>query len=451
MTNQNKTYLFEKTPVFRAILSLAVPTVLSQLITVLYNMADTFFVGQLNDPNQVAASTIAMPIFMLLTGIANLFGIGGASLISRSLGKGDKLRAKKTATFSFFTAITVALIYSVAVFFLRPVLLPKLGADETTYGFTSDYLFWTVCAGGVPTVLSMTLAHLVRSEGFSKQASFGIAFGGILNIGLDALFTLTLQMQIKGAAIATFLSNLVAVIYFLIIILIRKNSTVISPNPKNYPIKESIPKEVVLVGLTSFIMSVMGTISNTVLNAVMSTYSNEAIAGMGIAKRIDLVAYAVAQGMTQGVLPLIAYNFASGDKKRYTEIVRKTAVLTIAVAIVATVFLYFGATPLSKLFIKDKKTVLYCREFLKIIALACPLTAINCIAISIFQAIGNKYQPLILSTSRKGVTDIPFMFLLNATVGVLGIPWAVPIAECIGLTFTITFTAMLIKKTRRSL
>jgi len=449
MAKLDKTELFEKTPVFRAILALAVPTVLSQLITVLYNMADTFFVGQLNDPNQVAASTIAMPVFMMLTGIANLFGIGGASLISRSLGKGDKDRAKKTASFSIFTAIMVALVYSVLVLFLRPVLLPKLGTDEFTYKFTSNYLFWTVYIGGIPTALSMTLAHLVRAEGYSKHASIGIALGGILNIGLDALFILVFHMQIKGAAIATFLSNLVAVLYFFIIILSRRKTTVVLPNPKIYPLKSGIPKEVVLVGLTSFIMAIMGTVSNMVLNGIMASYSNEAIAGMGIAKRIDLIAYAIAHGMTQGVLPLIAYNYASGNKKRMTDSIKKTTLLTLGISLIATVVLYFGATPLSRLFIENDETVNYCNTFLKIIAIACPVTAVNCIAISVFQAMGKKYQPLILSMSRKGVTDIPFMFILSLSVGVLGIPWAVPIAEGIGLIFTVIFTILLFKQLKK--
>jgi Na+-driven multidrug efflux pump len=289
MQKLDKTTLFEKTPVFRAILALAVPTVLSQLITVLYNVADTFFIGQLGDENQVAAATLAMPVFMMMTGIANLFGIGGASLVSRSLGSGNRDRAKKTASFSVFTAVGVAIFYAILVLFIRPVLLPKLGTDEFTYSFTADYLFWTVCIGAIPTVLSMTLAHLVRAEGYSKQASFGIGMGGILNIGLDALFVFVFKLQIKGTAIATLISNLISCTYFLIIILKRKETTVVLPNPKNFTVKDGIPKEVVLVGLTSFIMAIMGTVSNMVLNGIMSSYSNQAIAGMGIANPIATI------------------------------------------------------------------------------------------------------------------------------------------------------------------
>lgn len=445
----DKKDLFERVPILKAVLSLAIPTVLSQLITVIYNMADTFYIGQLNNPDQVAASTIAMPIFMMLTGIANLFGIGGASLISRSLGKNDKDRAQKSATFSIFTGLVIALVYGLVVLVVCPYVLPVLGTDNSTYDYTKTYLFWTVTIGAIPTVCSMLLAHLVRAEGYSKHASIGVALGGLLNIALDPLFIFVFNLEIEGAAIATLISNLISSIYFIVLLYLRRKSTCIIPSPKKFTIKEKIPSEIILVGLTSFCMAVMGTVSNMVLNGIMASYSNKVVAGMGIAKRIDLIAYAIAHGMTQGVLPLIAYNYASGNKKRLLDSIKVTTILTLAVSVFATLLLYFGATPVTKLFIGDAETVRYGKDFLKIIAFACPITAINCIAISVFQAIGKKTQPLILSMSRKGVTDIPFMFIFNTAIGVGGIPWAVPAAECVGLAFSIIFLGFLIKEIKK--
>lgn len=209
-----KEQLFTSTPLGKAVISLAVPTVVAQLITVIYNMADTFFIGQLGDPNQVAAATLAMPVFMFLTAFANLFGIGGASMISRSLGAGDREKAKKTAAFCIWSAALVSLVYGIAVVLLRNVLLPLLGTDDATRGFCSSYIFWIVGVGAVPTVLNAGLAHLIRSEGYSGQASFGVAFGGILNMVLDPVFIFLFHMEITGAAIATMLSNLAATVYF---------------------------------------------------------------------------------------------------------------------------------------------------------------------------------------------------------------------------------------------
>ena len=448
--NLNKKNLFESAPILKAVISLVLPTILSQLITVVYNMADTFYIGQLGDPNQVAASTIAMPIFMMLTGIANLFGVGGASLISRSLGNSNYKRAKHTSSFCIYVSSIIAIVYGLTVLFIKPVVLPLLGTDEYTYGYTSIYLLWTVTIGALPTVLSMLLAHLVRSEGYSKEASIGLSLGGLLNIALDPLFIFVFKLEIQGAAIATMLSNLVATAFFIIFLIRKRKTTVINFSIKNVTFKDSIPKEVVMVGFTSFIMAVMGTFSNMVLNGIMASYSNQAIAGMGIAKRIDLLAYAIAHGMTQGVLPLIAYNYASGNKKRMTDTIKITIILSLIVAVASTLLLYFCATPVTRLFIDDDLTVSYGRDFLKIIALACPITMINNVAITVFQAIGRKVRPLILSISRKGVTDIPVMFMFNSLIGVSGIPWAVPTAEGIGLIFSMIFIILLLKNLKKT-
>ncbi len=168
----DKTELFEKTPVTRAVAALVVPTVISQIVTVIYNMADTFFIGQVGDPNQVAVASLCLPLFLLTTGLANLFGIGGASLVSRSLGLGDRKRARSTSAFCIWTSAAAALLYGAAVFALRGAVLPAVGADESTYGFCESYLLWTLAVGAVPTVLNAALAHLVRAEGYSgKQAS----------------------------------------------------------------------------------------------------------------------------------------------------------------------------------------------------------------------------------------------------------------------------------------
>lgn len=213
-TDTEKEKLFTTVPVWRAIISLAVPTVISQLITVIYNMADTFFIGQLGEPNQVAAATLSMPLFIFLTAFANIFGIGGASLISRCLGGGDYERAKRCSSFCIWSAVFVSALYGIIVIMSKGVLLPLLGADKDTFSFCSSYVFWTVGIGAVPTVLNTGLANLIRAEGYSKQAGFGVAFGGILNIILDPIFIFIFKMQITGAAVATMLSNTAAAIYF---------------------------------------------------------------------------------------------------------------------------------------------------------------------------------------------------------------------------------------------
>ncbi len=446
---RDKNYLFCEMPVRRAVLSLAVPTVISQIITVIYNMADTFFIGQLNDPNQVAAATVAMPAFAALTALSNLFGIGGASKIARCLGKNDDKTAKMTASFSIWTALAVAMLYGIVIFLARPWFLPVLGTNTATYDFCSSYVFWTITIGAVPTVLNAGLAHLIRTEGYAKQAGFGVAFGGVLNIALDPVFIFALHMGITGAAIATMLSNTAAMIYFFLFLYKIRKKTVITPNLKYYSVAHGIPGEVIVGGLPSFIMMMLGCLSNSVLNRLVTSYSNEAMAGMGIAKKIDMIAFSVAQGMTQGVLPLIAYNYASGNRKRMSSAIRTTLTYTLIIACTATLTLFLFASPITRCFINNDETVSYGRDFLKVICFTCPSTAVNFMVITVFQATKQKVQPLILSLLRKGSLDIPLMIALNYLIGIRGIAWATPLADWLALIVSLFLFIPYINKIRR--
>ena len=206
--------LFETMSVKKAVLSMSIPMIIGQAITIIYNVADTFFVGQMNEPNQVAAVTLALPLFYFLTALTNLFGVGGASMVSRYLGSGEFVQSKRCAAFCIWTSIGVSLMYGILIFTIRPMLLPMIGANADTY----QYIFWTITIGAVPTVFNPMVANLIRAEGYSKQASFGVAFGGVLNILLDPIFIFAFKMEITGAAIATMLSAWAATVYFLLFI-----------------------------------------------------------------------------------------------------------------------------------------------------------------------------------------------------------------------------------------
>lgn len=319
----------------------------------------------------------------------------------------------------------------------RQCCSPILGATEETWGYLRQYVFWTIGIGAVPTVMNAEFAHLIRSEGYSKQAGFGVALGGVHNIALDPLFIFVFKLYIAGAAIATMLSNVIAMLYFITFLLHIRRRTVITLSPKRYSVRNRIPLEVITIGLPGFVMTMMSTISNTALNHIVAGYSNTAIAGMGIAKKIDLLAYAIAQGMTQGVLPLIGYNYSSGNLKRMKNAIRTAFAYSLLVAVCGTILLYFFAAPISGSFISDAETVLYGQHFLKIICLACPTTAVNFMCITVFQAIGRKMQPLFLSLLRKGSLDIAFMLLLNETMGISGIAWATPFADWIAFAISL--------------
>lgn len=428
--------IFADLPVKKAVLKLTVPTVISQLITVIYNMADTFFIGQLNDPVQVAAATLSMPLFIFLTGFANLFGIGAASIISRDLGKGSREHAKLTSSFSIFGGLVSALVYAAFVFIMRPVLLPLLGTNQDTYPYVYQYLFWTTVIGGVPTVLSALLAHLVRTEGRSEEAGFGLMFGGLLNMVLDPIFISGLHLGIVGAAIATLISNVTAAFYFLLWILKHRGSTVITFKLRKASFIH-IPKEVLLQGMPSFIMMLMSFISNAVLNHLVASYSNEAIAGMGIAKKMDMIGSAVTMGMTQGILALIGYNYAAGNIQRMKDTIRIALTYCIIITTIFSAILFIFAEPIAAVFIRESETVRYGEQFLRIICLTLPATSITMMVITTFQAVGFKKQPMALSLLRKGGLDVPVMLVMNVWVGVFGIACGTPIADLIAMVISV--------------
>lgn len=447
----DNTELFERMPVPRAVIKLIIPTVISQIITVIYNMADTFFIGQMNDPNQVAAATLVMPPFFMLTGIANLFGIGGASIISRCIGVGNREKARKCAAFSIWTSAVVALIYGLLIYFLRSMIFPFLGADKNTFEYCTEYVLWTIGIGSVPTVMNTCLAHLVRAEGYSGESSFGVALGGVLNILLDPLFMFVMKLGLIGAAVATMLSNAVAAAYFIILLHRNRERTVIKFSPRNYTLCNGIPREILLVGFPSFVMTIMSIFSNTVLNKMVVSYSNQAISGMGIAKRIDMLAFAIANGMTQGVLPLIGYNYAARNYPRMRSTIKTAFTYSLVVATAGAVALFVCAVPVVRFFIDDAETVSYGQYFLRIICITCPAISVTMMIISVFQATGQKTKPMILSTLRKGGFDVPFMFIMNAAAGANGIPWATPISDVLAMSVAIALFVPYWKKTNKSI
>lgn len=448
---QENTELFESMSTGKAVLTMSIPMVVSQAITIIYNVADTFFVGQMNEPDQVAAITLALPLFYFLTALTNLFGVGGASMVSHYLGLKEAVQAKNCAAFCIWTSVGAAFLYGLVICALRPVLLPFIGADSDTYQYAYQYIFWTITVGAVPTVFNPMIANLIRAEGYSRQASFGVAFGGILNIFLDPVFIFGFKMEIAGAAIATMLSAWAATAYFLVFLFRKRKITVITLNPAYYTVRKTISLQTVVIGLPNFVISFMATLSSAVLNPLVAAYSNEALAGIGIAKKIDLLAFAIAQGMTQGTLPLVSYNYASGDRVRMMKIIKTTLKYGLTIALSGMLLLLVAAAPLSRLFIDESATAAYSKYFLRVIALTCPTTTLTLLTISVFQATGKKVQPIFISTLRKGLLDIPLMLILNHFFQIGGLVWAIPLADLAALMIALILFVPYAKKLRSPL
>ena len=368
MENEEEQYLFEKMPVPRAVATLAVPTIISQVVTMIYNLADTFFVGQLGDPLMVAAVSLVSPWFNLLTALGNLFGLGGSSLISRMMGLKKHEDIKYVSAFSIWGGAAVTLLFSILTYLFRGPLLNFLGASPDTYSYAEDYLRWVVVFGGVPTMASLALGHLLRSEGHAKQASAGMMFGGILNVILDPVFIFGFHLNVAGAAMATALSNTASVVFFVVQYIRLRGNTSVSLNPRFFTFR--FLRQVFSVGLASALATALGNASNMVMVHLASGYGDIPVAAYGVVKRIDQFPLNVSMGLCQGFMPLVGYNFASKDYGRMRKV--STFSWKVALIISACFIACFAAfaPQLLHLFIPEEQTSALGASFLRIACLA---------------------------------------------------------------------------------
>lgn len=421
--SNKETYIFESAPIGKAIATLALPTIISQIITMIYNLADTWYIGQLGDNNQVAAVTIAYPAFIGLTAIANLFGIGGGSLISGALGRGDYNLVKKLSSFCFWAAVGVTAIISTGAFAGGKSFMMLLGADANTLPYVHDYLFWTFVIGGIPTVLNMLLAHLVRAVGASKQAAIGMSLGGILNIVLDPLFIFSwgFGMNIAGAALATCISNVVATCYFLLFFWKKRRETVLSLHPRYFRCGIKTTGQVFYVGIPSALQVFLSVVSNAVLNNLMSVYTSTAVAALGIVKKVDMIPTNIVQGLSNGVLPLLAYSHGSGNRKRMNLTLKYSLIICIIFTGVCLACLEIFAPGLVRFFINQPETIFLGSSFMRLHCMAMPFISITLLFTAVFQAIGQGGKALLLSLFRKGIIDLPLMILMNILIPMTGL------------------------------
>jgi Na+-driven multidrug efflux pump len=429
-----KTEIFERMPVPKALATLAIPTIISQLISMIYNLADTYFIGMTNDPAKVAAATAAFVLFFMMNALANLFGVGGGTLISRLLGKGKGEEAKNVSSFSFYGTILVTAVYSsVCLLFPRQIMM-AVGADENTYEYVFSYVLWVVIVGGIPTTVSMALAHFLRSEGFAKYASFGLGLGGVLNIILDPIFMFFIMpegQEVAGAAMATCFSNVISMIFFLLVLYHLRAKTVLSVSPKYIPAGFSYLREILVTGIPSALTAFFASVSNLFLNNFASGYGVEAFAALGIVKKIDMLPLNVGMGLCQGMLPLVAYNYGAGNRERMKKVITACRVAGIAFALFCVLLFEIFSEQIVYFFIEEAKTVALGTNYLRICCLATPLLFCNLLATFALQAMGRGPQSLLLSVCRQGLVNIPMLFLLNYLFGLYGVVSAQLVADSI--------------------
>lgn len=443
MENDNKVHLFEEMPIPKAVMQLAIPTVLSSLVMVLYNLADTYFVGMLNNPVQNAAVTLAAPVLLAFNAVNNLFGVGGSSMMSRALGRKDLDAVKRSSAFSFYCAVFFGLIFSALCITFRNPLLVLLGADAGTTEATYAYLKWTVMCGAAPAILNVVMAYMVRAEGSALHASIGTMSGCILNMILDPFFILPwgLNMGAAGAGLATFLSNCVACGYFFVLLYIRRKTTVVCISPKKFGFRKAIVLGIFAVGIPASIQNLLNVTGMTILNNFTSGYGADAVAAMGIAQKINMVPLQITLGFSQGIMPLVSYNYASGNFKRMKDSILYTLKLIIPAMTAVLILFYIGANPIIQAFMNNESIIAYGTRFLRGFCLCLPFMCMDFLAVGVFQAVGMGRAALAFAILRKILLEIPALFILNALFPLYGLAYAQFTAE-----FVLSVAAVLMLK-----
>ncbi len=414
-------------------MTLAIPTVLSSLVMVLYNLADTYFVGMLNDPIQNAAVTLAAPVLLAFNAVNNLFGVGTSSMMSRALGKKDYDTVRRCSVFGFYCALLFGALLSIGCRLSHSSLLSRLGAKEENLTATGAYLRWTVYYGAVPSILNVVLAYLVRSEGASLHASIGTMSGCLLNMILDPLFILPggLNMGAAGAGLATFLSNCVACGYFFLLLLFRRGKTYVCVDPRKFGFRREIVLGIFAVGIPASIQNLLNVTGMTILNNFANDFGSDAVAAMGIAQKLNMIPVQVSLGTGQGVMPLISYNYASGNIPRLKKAFAFTAKIALGL-LVAMLAIYLVCAPmLVRSFMENAAVVEYGTRFLRGMCLALPFLGFDFLAVGVFQATGKGSLSLLFAVLRKVILEIPALFVLNWLFPLYGLAYAQAVAEVI--------------------
>ena len=428
-----KIELFERSSIPSAVATLCIPAVLSTLVMILYNIADTYFVGMLADPIESAAVSLAAPVLLAFNAITNLFGVGGSSMMSRSLGRHDYETVKTTASFCFWLSMACALLISLAYVFLRSPLLRLLGADASTAAATARYLRWTVAFGAVPAILNVVLSNLVRSEGEAKQAGIGVISGCLLNIVLDPFFVLPrfLGMGAAGAGLATMISNAFAMLYLLAFIFRKRGDTNVCLDPRRFCFRKDICKEVFGVGIPASIQNLLNVTGSLILNNLTAGFGAAAVSAMGISHKVSLMSLYLTMGMGQGIMPLVSYNYAGGSRQRMKDAILFVMKIGGVITVTITALTWAFAPGLIRLFMPDEEVVAYGTRLLRAMCLEAPFLALDFTTVAVFQAIGKGSWSLIFAVCRKIVLEIPAIILFNRLLPLYGMGYSQPFAELI--------------------
>ncbi len=430
MENKKTMELFSNAPISQAVLKNALPAMAAMLMVLVYNLADTFFIGQTHDALQVAAVSLATPVFLIFMAIGTMFGIGGTSVISRALGEGKTEYAKKVCSFCMWGCVIVGVVMSACMLILIEPILSLVGASADTWNLAKTYLMIVVCCG--PFVLiSNCYSNVVRTEGESAKAMMGTLVGNLLNVILDPILILGFGWNIAGAAIATVIGNVIGAIYYIAYFVRGKSSLSISL--KDFTVKNKVASAVLAIGVPAALGSVLMSVSQIIINSQMAEYGDMAIAAMGVAMKVVIITGMVCMGLGQGVQPILGYCVGAKLWDRFKKVLRFSLVFAFLLSVVLTGICYLFTNQIVSAFLTDTTAFGYAVQFSRILLATSFLFGVFYVLTNALQAMGAATAALIINVSRQGIIFIPALFILKMIMGMTGLVWVQPVADIVSL------------------
>ena len=444
----NSTSGFENDSIWHLIFKNGFPSMLTMVVVIIYNLADTFFVGQTHNDMMVAAVSVAAPIFTLLITIGTLIGSGGCSVISRALGSKDDAVARKTSSFCFYASFFIGVFFMLLLLIGCVPILNLVGATANTLSMASVYL--RIIAVGAPFIIfSNTLANTIRADGAAKESMIGNMLGTVLNIVLDPIMILGFGWGIAGAAIATVVGNICACIYY-VALLRRRKSAALSYQWADFTLDRKISVPVFAIGLPGALGNLLMSVSNVIMNRFLVPYGDGAVAAMGVAMKIGMIVAMLQMGLCMGVLPILAYNFGSQQLQRVRETILKTGLLCIILGSSMTLICYLAVTPLVSAFVTDADIILLGVKMVQAIILSGPILGIYFLTTNIMQSAGKSLIPTIVSLSRQGLIYIPCLILFNAVWGLDGLIYTQAVSDITASLLSILLCVLVMKNVAKS-
>ena len=413
---------------------MTIPSVISSLVTVVYNMADTFFVGQTGDPLQVAAVSLTNPIFILFMAVANMLGMGGSALASRALGKNDEKKAKNVSSFVTYFSVLVGIVFCVILLLFQNSLLTLFGANADTLDLAKGYTLY-IAIGAPFIIFSAAASFIVRAAGDSKQAMIGNMIGTIINIVLDPVFVSVFNKGAAGAAIATTIANIIACVYY--IYYFEKKSKIMSIRPKYFSFGVCI--DICISGLPMALFSSLMSVSTIITNLILADYGNSAIAAAGIVFKANMFVSFLQMGIANGVQPLLGYCVGADNKERFKEVESYTKKCCLLWGfILSALFIVFSRNIIS-VFINDSETISYGIPLLIGYTLSGPFIGMLFMNMNVLQTLNYPMPATVLSLCRQGLLFIPLLFIFNAIIGFNGVCIAQSLTDVLVIIMSFVF------------